>query len=259
MAHGAEDVYPSPRVKAVSHTAFEKLRKFDSATVANVIELFQIRPSTFGYLRGDIHAIYPDLPPVVGYATTATFRSNYPSDDPSAYLKVPEHLNLMRAFPEPRIAVIQDLDDPTSGATLGEVMCRVYKRFGCEAIVTSGAARDILAVRDLNFAVFASSIIVGHGYPRLENLHTPVCLNGVTINPGDIIHADANGVLVIPNHIVEQVADACEEFVGIEKKIMVYLERPDATVEGYLESEEVATKEFDHLAAKLRSEMKTDL
>jgi regulator of RNase E activity RraA len=243
-------------VKTVPDSSFETLRNYDSATVANVIELFQIRPSTFGYLRGDIRAIYPDLPPVVGYATTATFRSNFPTDDPSAYLRVPEHLNLMQAFPEPRIAVIQDLDDPTAGATLGEVMCRVYKRFGCAAIVTSGAARDILAVRDLNFAVFASSVIVGHGYPRLESLHVPVCLNGVTINPGDIIHADSNGVLVIPNDIAEQVADACEEFIGIEKKIMQYLERTDATIEGYLESEEVATKEFDDLAARLRRGMK---
>jgi 4-hydroxy-4-methyl-2-oxoglutarate aldolase len=256
VTQAINDTKPSRALKIVPDASFQKLRRYDSATVANVIELFQIRPSTFGYLRGSIRAIYPDLPPVVGYATTATFRSNFPSDDPSAYLRVPEHLNLMRAFPEPRIAVVQDLDDPTSGATLGEVMCRVYKRFGCAAIITSGAARDILAVRDLNFAVFASSIIVGHGYPRLESLHVPVYLNGVTINPGDIIHADANGVLVIPNDIAEQVADACEEFVGIEKKIMQYLDLPEATIEGYLESEEVATKEFDDLAARLRSQMK---
>ncbi len=90
----------------------------------------------------------------------------------------------------------------------------------------------------------------------LKAFSVPVCLNGVTINPGDIIHADANGVLVIPNDIAEQVAGACEEFIGIEKKIMQYLERTDATIEGYLESEEVATKEFDDLAARLRRGMK---
>jgi regulator of RNase E activity RraA len=159
----------------------------------------------------------------------------------------------MQAFPEPRIAVIQDLDDPTMGATLGEIMSRTYRRFGCAAIITSGGARDILAVRDLKFAIFASSIIVGHGYPRIEDVHVPVCLEGVTIRPGDIIHADANGVLVVPNEIAEQVAGACEEYMAAEKKIIDYLDRKDATIDGYLESENVAAADFERLAAKLKA------
>jgi 4-hydroxy-4-methyl-2-oxoglutarate aldolase len=242
---------PQADAKIVSSEALEIMKKYDSATIANVIELFRIRPSTAGYLRGHIRAIYGDLPPVVGYATTATFRSAFPPEGPD---KFPEHLRAMQALPTPRIAVIQDLDEPTMGATLGEVMSRSYRRFGCVAIVTSGGARDILAVRDLKFAIFASSIAVGHGYPRIEDVHVPVCLEGVTIHPGDIIHADANGVLVVPNAIAEQVAAACEEYVAVEKKIMDYLDRPDATIEGYLDSENVASAEFEQLAGKLRNE-----
>jgi 4-hydroxy-4-methyl-2-oxoglutarate aldolase len=238
-------------VKIVSPDAFEIMRKYDSATVANVIELFRIRPSTAGYFRGHIRAIYPDLPPVVGYATTATFRSAYPAEAPD---KFPDHLRAMQAFPVPRIAVIQDLDEPTMGATLGEIMSRSYRRFGCAAIVTSGGARDILAVRDLNFPIFASSIVVGHGYPRIEDVHVPVCLEGVTLRPGDIIHADANGVLVVPNAIAEQVAEACEAYMAVERKIIDYLERPDATIEGYLDSESIASAEFEELGGKIRNE-----
>lgn len=133
-------------------------------------------------------------------------------------------------------------------------MSRSYRRFGCAAIVTSGGARDILAVRDLKFPIFASSIIVGHGYPRIEDVHVPVCLEGVTIRPGDIIHADANGVLVVPNGIAEQVAETCESYMAVEKKIIDYLERPDATIEGYLDSESVASLEFEQLGGKLRNE-----
>lgn len=236
-------------VKHVSPEAFDTLRKYDTATIANVIELFRVRPSTFGYLRGRVHAIYPDLPPVVGYATTATFRSGFPTTAPDRF---PDQLKAMQAFPAPRIAVIQDLDDPTMGATLGEIMSRTYRRFGCAAIVTSGGARDILAVRDLKFAIFASSVVVGHGYPRIEDVHVPVVLEGVTIHPGDIIHADANGVLVVPNDIVEQVAGACEEYMAVEKKIVDYLDRADATIDGYLKSEDVAAVEFGQLAAKLK-------
>jgi regulator of RNase E activity RraA len=135
-------------------------------------------------------------------------------------------------------------------------MCRAYKRFGCAAIVTSGGARDILAVQQLNFPVFASSIIVSHGYCRIEEIHTPVWICGLTVRPGDIIHADANGVVLIPNDIVDQVAGACGEFVAIEKVVMDYLERKDATPEGYLQAEKVAGEQFEQLSARLRKQLK---
>ena len=50
----------------------------DSPTIANVIELFEGQSAVAGYANGTIKAVYPDLPPVVGYAVTATFRSGYP-------------------------------------------------------------------------------------------------------------------------------------------------------------------------------------
>jgi regulator of RNase E activity RraA len=239
-------------VKRVPLSTFETLRKYDSATVSNVIELFQVRPDTSGYLRGPVRAIYPDLPPVVGYATTATFRAAYPSQAPNACQTVPDHIKELSALPEPRIVVIQDLDEPPAAATLGEVMCRAYKRFGCAAVITNGGARDILAVRQLNFPVFASTIVVSHGYSRLEEIHVPVYIHGLTVRPGDIIHADANGVVLIPPEIVEGVTEACEEFVALEKMVMDYLQREDATPDGYRQVEELAAEQFRQLSEKRR-------
>ncbi len=240
------------RFKQVSALALETLRKYDSATICNVIELFGIRPSTAGYMSGAIRAVYPDLAPVVGYATTATFRSAYPSSDESVYLRVPEHIKRMEELPEPRIVVVQDLDDPPAAATLGEVMCRLYRRFGCCGFVTSGAARDILQVRPLNFAVFASSILVSHGHCRFEEIHVPVHIHGLTVRPGDLLHADVNGVLSIPNEKAEEVAAACEDYLAIEKIVIDYLERPDATPEGYRRAEEEAAEQIQRLSAKVR-------
>jgi regulator of RNase E activity RraA len=243
-------------VKHISAATFETLRKYDSATIFNVIELFEVRPSTSGYVKGSIKAVYPDLPVVVGYATTATFRSAYPSSDENAYLRVSEHVERMREMPEPRIVVIQDLDEPPLGATLGEVMCRVYKTFGASGIITSGAARDILGVRQLRFPVFASSIIVSHGYPRLEEIHIPVHIHGLTVRPGDIIHADANGVLSIPEEIAEDVAQACADFMSIERIVIEYLDRKDATPEGYREAEKQAADLASRLSLRLRNQIK---
>ena len=62
---------PSP-----SAADLELLRKYDTPTVCNVVELYDLRPRTAGYTDLRIRACYPKLPPMVGYASTATFRSS---------------------------------------------------------------------------------------------------------------------------------------------------------------------------------------
>lgn len=54
----------------------------------------------------------PSCPPIVGYATTVTFRSAFPSLEMDVYKRIAEHIDVMQEIPEPRIAVIQDLDEP---------------------------------------------------------------------------------------------------------------------------------------------------
>src|SRR5262245_19235026 len=58
---------------------FKILQGYDSPTVANVIELFDVRPRNEGYMDRRIRACFPDMAPICGYATTATFRSARPA------------------------------------------------------------------------------------------------------------------------------------------------------------------------------------
>src|SRR5262245_25192093 len=63
---------------ALSASDLELLRRYDTPTICNVVELFDLYPRTAGYMDGRIVACYPKLPPMVGYASTATFRSASP-------------------------------------------------------------------------------------------------------------------------------------------------------------------------------------
>lgn len=54
------------------------LRKFDSPTVCNAVELWNLRPRNTGYMNSSIKACFPAFPPMVGYALTSTFRSMAP-------------------------------------------------------------------------------------------------------------------------------------------------------------------------------------
>jgi regulator of RNase E activity RraA len=242
----------SGRFQQISPQALETLKKYDSPTICNVIELFKVRPNTAGYMTSSIRALYPQLPPIVGYATTVTFRSAFPAVEKDVYRRIIEHVERLQEVPEPRISVIQDLDDPPSGAVLGEVMSRLYRRFGCAGVVTNGASRDLLQVEKLNLPIFASGLVVSHAYPHFVDIHVPVHIGGLTVRPGDILHADANGVVLIPPDIAAHVAAACADFCDAEHIIMDYLESSHITLEEYREVYTRTVKAMADLSEKVR-------
>src|SRR5205809_688030 len=132
------------------------LGKFDTPTVCNVIELFEVRPPTVGYMDGRIKANFPHLPPMVGYAATATFRSAAAPLGRNVYTEMDKQIVAFMQVPVPRVVIFQDLDNPPAAATFGEVMCTIYKSFDCVGLITSGAGRDLDQVESLGFPVFTS-------------------------------------------------------------------------------------------------------
>src|SRR5262249_43502521 len=65
----ARGSHPMSTFRAVPAADLELLRKFDTPTICNVVELFELRPRTAGYMSGRIQACFPKLPPMVGYAS----------------------------------------------------------------------------------------------------------------------------------------------------------------------------------------------
>src|SRR6201998_3580235 len=163
-----------PSVPLVSSADLELLRKFDTPTICNVIELFDVRPRTAGYMDARIQACYPKLPPMVGYAATATFRSAAPPRSGNVYSGLAEQVASFAELPGPAVVVFQDVDNPVAAATFGEVMCTTYKAFGAACLITSGAGRDLDQVEVLNFPCFTSGTICAHGYCHIPQIGVPV-------------------------------------------------------------------------------------
>src|SRR5579864_6468680 len=159
---------------------------------------------------------------MVGYATTATFRSAAPPRSGDVYSGLAEQVATFANFPQPTVVVFQDLDDPVASATFGEVMCTTYKTFGAVGLITSGAARDLDQVEPLNFPCFADGAICAHGNCHIPQINVPVHVGGVMVQPGDLIHGDRNGVTTIPIHIASAVAHACQEYMAAEAIILDY-------------------------------------
>lgn len=231
----------------------DQLRRFDTPTVCNAIELFDVRPRNTGFLDGRIRALFPEMGPVVGYATTATFQSARPPESGDAYSNLATQVEtFVREIAAPRIVVFQDTDDEPVGATFGEVMCTVYKAFGCTGLITSGGARDLEQVRRLGFPCWASSVIASHAYCRIVDVNVPVRVGRCDILPGDVIHADLNGVTTIPRDLVAEVAAGCELVAEAENGLLRYVSAGKPTVEGLRKAHQSCREDFKAVPERVR-------
>ena len=210
----------------LSADTLKKLRQYDTPTICNLIELFDVRPRNTGFMDSRIRACFPDLPPMVGFAATAAFRSDAPPMGGDAYGDLVDQVEALGQLPGPAVMVFEDLDNPPVGATFGEVMCSVYQGFGSVGLVTSGGGRDLLQVKALDYPVFTSSTICAHAYCHILHLGLPVRVGGLTVRPGELLHGDANGVTSVPIEIASEVADLAGPFIEAEKILIDYVRGP---------------------------------
>jgi len=204
----------------VSAQTLKKLRTFDTPTICNLVELFDVRARNMGYMDARIKACFPEMPPMVGFAATATFRASAPPRQGDAYAGTEVQVERFAELSGPPVVVFQDLDDPSVAATFGEVMCTTYQAFGAVGLITSGTGRDLDQVRAIDFPVFTNGTVCAHGYCYVLHVHVPVHVGGIAIYPDDLLHGDVNGVTTIPHDIAAEMADVGDEFVAAEKVIL---------------------------------------
>src|SRR5258708_10192780 len=163
-------------------TDIEFFKKYSTPTVANAIELFEVRPRNQGYFRPGLSCMMPDAPPIVGYAATCVVASEQPDHlgrkDNIDYWK---HVQQVEG---PRIAVVQDIDPvPGVGSFWGEVNASIHLALGAVGLVTNGAVRDLDEMRLLNFQALYGQLCVSHAYVHIVNYGCPVNFLGLTLKP----------------------------------------------------------------------------
>jgi len=204
--------------------------------LSNAIETFAVRPRDEGYMSMDIRCLFPELGPVVGYAATATIRARGRPDhrDQTALY---QHV---RASSGPRVVVVQDLDEPPGhGSLWGEVNATIFRALGCAGCVTNGCVRDLKEARAMGFHFFARGPGVSHAYVRVESAGQPVTVGGLLVSPGDLIHADQHGVLLIPREIAGELPAAAERVIASEQSLLSWVRSPDFDADELIEKRRV--------------------
>jgi 4-hydroxy-4-methyl-2-oxoglutarate aldolase len=230
----------------------KRLTQFDTPTICNTIELFEVRPRNAGYMDARIRACFPEMPPIAGYAATATMRCAEPRRSGDVYGSLDEQVSRFAELPGTPIVVFQDLDDPAVAATFGEVMCTTYQTFGAAGLITSGAARDLDQVRRIGFPAFSNGAICSHGYSHIVDLHRAVRVGGITIQPGDLLHADTNGITTIPLSIADQIVDAAVELVAAEAIVLDYLKQGNPNPKAFGEARKAMMDALGAIGRRVR-------
>jgi regulator of RNase E activity RraA len=214
----------------------EALRRYNTPTISNAIELFGVRPRHIGFLPHTIRCLLPELGTMVGYAVTSQTRAAPAAPgEPNPDL-LADYLRYVANQPGPKVSVAEDLDDPPGlGAQFGEVTATVHQKLGCVGHITSGCPRDLDEVRALGFHLFGLNPCVSHAYVRLVGFGRSVRLGGVTVDPGALIHADKHGACVIPHEIAPRLADACAEVERTERPLLEICRSPEFSLERYIE------------------------
>lgn len=218
--------------RPLSPDVLATLRTYSTPTLANAVEIFNVRPRTAGFMTSEIRCLFPELGPMVGYAFTATCRATVPPPPEAGALRF-AMWRALEEVPPPRVVVIQDLDTPPGiGAYWGEVQSSIHRALGCVGAVTNGSVRDLDEVRALGFHFFAAHVAVSHAYVHLVDFGKPVEVGGLTVRPGDLLHGDQHGVLSIPLEIAERLEDGVAQVERVEREIISYCQSPQFTREG---------------------------
>jgi regulator of RNase E activity RraA len=219
-------------MEALEPAVLDRLRAFNTPTVANAIEVFDVRPRNEGFMRPEIRCIFPRLGVMVGYAVTLTIRSAAPAAKGASIPHIVHWQDVLKV-PAPRVIVVEDLDDPPGlGSFWGEVNANMHKAMGCVGAVTNGSVRDLDEVEPLGFHFFASHIAVSHAYVHIVEVGAPVRVGGLTVLPGDLLHGDRHGVTSVPHDLAARIPEGVKVVDTMERQLINYSQSPEFTVDG---------------------------
>ncbi len=205
---------------------FEHLRKFDTPTIVNALEIVRGARFISGFTRGTLIAARPKAPALVGFAKTAAIRSSTPFDGPQRRKMQIAYYEYVAQTEHPTIAVIHDIDSqPGLGAFWGEVNTNVHWGLGCIGAVTNGSMRDLDAMHP-DFQCIAASLSPSHAWVQVVDIGKPVDVMGLAVSDGDVVHADMHGAVSFSRDLLDKLPAAIDLMARKEKIILDAARKP---------------------------------
>lgn len=114
---------------------------------------------------------------------------------------------------KPGDVIVIDAGGTSVNATLGNLVCAKAQHLGIAGFVIDGYVRDLPKILPLDFPVFArGATTTGPGHRGPGEINYAINCGGVVVNPGDVVVADAAGVVFVPRDHAEGILESLADF-----------------------------------------------
>jgi 4-hydroxy-4-methyl-2-oxoglutarate aldolase len=185
---------------SLTHGQLLQLKRWNTPTIYNGWEqITRSDPARDGFNLEETRDFMPQMGPMIGYAVTVVIEPSNPRHRQTSLNGWSEYRRYVANALGPKIIVVQDLDKPAVlGSFWGEVNSNVHRALGAVGTITDGAIRDLDEMTNAGLKALARRLCVGHAFSHPVRWNCEVDVFGRRVQPGDLIHADKHGFLVIP-------------------------------------------------------------
>jgi regulator of RNase E activity RraA len=196
----------------------------------------------------DVHPINPSATPMVGIAFTLRYMPAREDLNPIEVFRDRNHPQrvAVEQCPPGGVLVIDSRKDPRAASAGSILISRLMVR-GCTGIVTDGGFRDTPELEKLAFPAYHNRPAA----PTNLTLHQAIEINGpigcgdAPVFPGDVIVGDAEGVLVVPAHLADEIADEAVEMTAFEDFVTEEVLKGRSIIGLYPATDEQTRKDFE--------------
>jgi 4-hydroxy-4-methyl-2-oxoglutarate aldolase len=207
----------------LSHSELLELQRWNTPTIYNGWEqITKHNSNRDGFNLEPVTDFMPGMGPMAGYAVTVVIEpgnADHPEKNPDAWNQYREYIASVQG---PKIVVVQDIDKPALyGAFWGEVNSNIHKALGCIGTIIDGGIRDLDEMHNVGFKALARGLCVGHARSFPVRWNCEVEVFGRKVQPGQLIHADKHGFLVIDEEEQEMLLEAARFMDSCECKTLI--------------------------------------
>jgi 4-hydroxy-4-methyl-2-oxoglutarate aldolase len=185
-------------------------------STGNVADAVDEATGARGWMSSDMKPILDTK--IVGRAATALMRPVLKTDGRSYQ----NHLLEILDQAEPGSILVYVMQDGLEIAAMGNLMATTAKVRGLAGAVIDGAVRDVTEIRQIGLPVWSRRVSPATSVGRMVSVdkQIPVQCGGVTVNPGDYLVADADGVVVVPQAAAERVVELLAQYADKEARMV---------------------------------------